>query len=336
MSQPSESRPPESQPSDEANAKRRRFRELLHRDEILVMPGGFSPVLAKMAQDVGFEAYFLAGSQLSAFLYGYPDVGVLGLRDVVDHARHMAARTDIPVLMDFDTGYGNAVSTWYAVQEGVRSGAAGLQIEDQEAPKKSGTTSGRKCISRAEAVGKYRAAVAARDEIDGDFVITARCDALGAQDETFETALDRCVAYAEEGGADLVWLNSVQTREQLERACARVPVPVLTIWGGEGPSPTPQEFHDLGVKVALYPTIAASAALDGAWYLLNDFKDRGAPALADWASRMAGSPHGGADFRTLSAFGRVRELEERFLPPEAQRDYASTWGHRETLTAKQP
>ena len=108
------------------------IRKLLNRQKILVMPGGFSPLLAKIAQEAGFEAYFLAGSQLSAFMYGYPDTGVLGLRDVIDHARHIAARVDIPLLVDFDTGFGNAVTAWYAVQECVRAGTAALQIEDQE------------------------------------------------------------------------------------------------------------------------------------------------------------------------------------------------------------
>ena len=178
----------------EATAKRRAFRTLLQRDETLVMPGGFSPLLAKIAERAGFESYFLAGSQLSAFLYGYPDTGIVGLRDVVDHARHIAAQTTIPLLVDFDTGFGNAVNAWYAVQECVRAGAAALQIEDQESPKKSGTSAGRACISRAEAVGKYRAAIDARNRLDSEFVVVARCDALGAAGEDFDSALARCIA----------------------------------------------------------------------------------------------------------------------------------------------
>src|SRR5213593_11532 len=143
-----------------------RFRERLNRPEMLVMPGGFSPLLAKMAEAVGFEAYFIAGSQTSAFLYGVPDVGIIGLRDMVDHARHVTARADIPVMVDADTGFGNAVGVHFTVQEYIRAGAAALNIEDQEAPKKSGTGAGRRCISTAEAVGKVKAAVAARDELD--------------------------------------------------------------------------------------------------------------------------------------------------------------------------
>jgi 2-methylisocitrate lyase-like PEP mutase family enzyme len=145
-----------------AQQKRRRFRELLARDTLTVMPGGFSPLYARLAEQAGFETFFLAGSQLSAFLYGVPDNGIIGLRDLVDHARHMAARTTIPIFVDADTGFGNAVNVHFTVQEVIRSGVAGLQIEDQEAPKKSATSAGRRCISIDEAVGKIRAAVAAR------------------------------------------------------------------------------------------------------------------------------------------------------------------------------
>jgi 2-methylisocitrate lyase-like PEP mutase family enzyme len=315
-------------PLNEATKKRKRLRELLDRPEILVMPGGFSPLLARIAQDAGFEAYFLAGSQLSAFLYGYPDTGVLGLRDVVDHARHIAARVEIPLLVDFDTGFGNAVTAWYAVQECVRAGAAALQIEDQEAPKKSGTLAGRRCIGRPEAVGKIRAAIDARQAIDPEFVVCARVDALGAEGETWETALARCQAYVEEGGADLVWLNSAQTRDQLEEACRTVKAPILTIWGGAGPAPTPSELEALGVRVALYPTLAASVGMQAAWHVLHDFKSRGLPAIAEWQAQMRSSPHGVAKFAELTGLPRVRELEARFIPPEGQRDYDTTWGHR--------
>ncbi len=174
-----------------------------------------------MAEKAGFECFFIAGSQISAFLYGLPDSGAVGLRDVVDHVRHVAARARIPVLVDGDTGYGNAVNVFFAVQEFVRAGVAGITIEDQEAPKKSGTLAGRRCIPIDEAVGKIRAAVAARDALDPTFVVCARTDAIGSEGTGFEDALERCVAYSDEGGADLVWLNSVESRDQLQTSLRR-------------------------------------------------------------------------------------------------------------------
>ena len=317
---------------DQARFQRRKFRELLQRQRLTVMPGGFSPLYARLAQAAGFECFFLAGSQLSAFLYGFPDNGIIGLRDLVDHARHMAARCDIPILIDADTGFGNAVNVHFTVQECVRSGVAGLQIEDQEAPKKSGTLAGRRCISLDEAVGKYRAAVAARNEIDPEFVICARCDALGAEGGSFADAMRRCIAYAEEGGVDLIWLNSVQTREQLRRVCRELPVPVLTVWAGAESTPTLEEYEALGLRIVLYPTMTSSAGLEAAWQLLNELRDKGNGALAEWSAAIARSPWGRVNRRELLDNSKIQELEERYLPKSARRDYVTTWGHRTAST----
>jgi 2-methylisocitrate lyase-like PEP mutase family enzyme len=311
-----------SEHTDEAHRKRLRLRQLLAGDKLVVMPGGFSPVYARMAQEVGFDAFFLAGSQMSGFLLGVPDAGILGLRDIVDHARHAAAQTRIPLLLDADTGFGNAVNVHYSVQEIVRSGVAAFNIEDQEAPKKSPTGGGRRCIPLDEAVGKIRAAVAARDAIDAAFVIVARCDSIGVEPD-FAQTIARCTAYAQ-AGADLVWLNAVETRDQLAKVCAATPAPVLCNWFStvEAP-PSFEEFDKLGVRVALYPVMTALAGLQGAWELLNEFKARGPQALAAWQQRSASNPHGAADYKRLTGHGDIRGIEENFLPARDQRDYAS-------------
>jgi 2-methylisocitrate lyase-like PEP mutase family enzyme len=305
---------------DEARRKRLALRALLSGTELVVMPGGFSPVYARMAQDIGFGCFFLAGSQLSGFLLGVPDAGILGLRDIVDHARHVAAHTTIPLLLDADTGFGNAVNVHYSVQEVVRCGVAALNIEDQEAPKKSPTGGGRRCIPLEEAVGKVRGAVAARDAIDPTFVICARCDSIGVEPQ-LETTLERCVAYAN-AGADLVWLNAVERREQLAKVCAATPAPVLCNWfSNVEPPPSFDEFAKLGVRVALYPVMAAQAGLQGAWELMNDFKARGPDALADWRRAATQGRHGLADYKALTGHNDVRSIEQRFLPAGDQRDY---------------
>ena len=128
------------------------------------MSGGFSPLHARMSEVLGYEAFFMSGSQVAAYVYGYPDVGLLGLNEMVEAVRRITNVTDIPVFADADTGYGNAVNVYYTVQAYIRAGAAGLHIEDQEAPKKSGTLAGRRLISIEEAVGKYKAAVAAKKD----------------------------------------------------------------------------------------------------------------------------------------------------------------------------
>lgn len=309
-------------------SKGARFRELLRRPELLVMPGGFSPLFACMTELAGFETFFVAGSQTSAFLYGVPDVGIIGLRDMIDHARHVVARCDIPIMVDADTGFGNAVGTYFAVQEYIRAGAAAMNIEDQEAPKKSGTGGGRRCISKAEALGKFKAAVAARDELDPDFVICARCDLVGAEGGTFEDAVDRGIAYVEEGGADMVWMNTLQSRQQIEEACRRIPAPVLPAYGGPPPGPTLEEWRSLGAKVALYPALTTNVALQAAWDILHDFKERGTAALADAAQRAKASPWGIADRGTIVGNDLIHELEERFLSDDVKRDYDHTFGHQ--------
>jgi 2-methylisocitrate lyase-like PEP mutase family enzyme len=292
------------------------------------MPGGFSPLYARLAQEAGHECFFMAGLQLSAFLYGVPDNGIIGLRDVADHARHMAARCEIPILIDGDTGYGNAVNVHFAVQEMVRAGVAAMSLEDQEAPKKSAISAGRRVVSTAEHVGKIRAAVAARDEIDPEFVVCARCDLLGAEGSSFDATLDRCIAYVEQGGADMIWLNSVESRDELRVACREIPAPVLVIWGGRDLPPSNAEFEKLGVRIALYPTFCATAGLQTAWELLHEVKTGGARALAEFNVRAAKSKWGKADQGRLVQVGRVREIEDRYLPTEARRDYEATWGHK--------
>ena len=220
-----------------------RFAELLKRPELLVMSGGFSPLHARMSEVLGYEAFFMSGSQVAAYVYGYPDVGLLGLNDMVESVRRITNVTDIPVFADADTGYGNAVNVHYTVKEYIRAGAAGLHIEDQESPKKSGTLAGRRLISREEAVGKYKAAVAAKKELDADFVICARCDSIGSEGGNFEDAIHRSIAYVKEAEVDAIWVNTLTKREEIEEACRRIPAPVIAPYYGPRPSPTFEEFQ---------------------------------------------------------------------------------------------
>lgn len=307
--------------------KRRHFRRILARDRLTVMVGGFSPVYARCAEEAGFECFFVAGSQMSAYLLGVPDVGVIGLRDVADHVRHVNATTDIPIFVDTDTGFGNVVNVDFTVREMIRTGVAGMQIEDQEAPKKSGTQAGRRCIPVHEAVGKYRAAVAARDECDPDFVICARCDLLGAEGGSFGEAVERSIAYVTDGGVDFVWLNSVQTRDDIREAARRIPAPLLVIWGGPDPAPTWEEYRDLGARIVLYPTICANVGLNATWQALHDLHERGAPVLAEISARARGHKYGSTQVRKLFHHERVQRIEERFLDAGQRRNYDDTWGH---------
>ena len=158
-----------------------RLRRSINDTKLLLMPGGFSPLAVRMAESLGFESFFLAGSQTSGHIYGVPDIALIGRKEMAEAVRNIAAVSSMPVLVDSDTGYGNAVNVYHATEGYIRAGAAGLHLEDQLAPKLSGTAAGKRCIPVEEAVGKYKAAVAARDALDPDFVICARCDFIGAE-----------------------------------------------------------------------------------------------------------------------------------------------------------
>ena len=183
---------------------------------------------------------------------------------------------------------------------------------------------------------RYQAAAAARDAIDPSFVICARTDALGAERGGFDDALQRSIAYVERGRADFVWLNSVQTREQLRRAVKEVPAPLLVIWGGAEPAPTPEEYQALGVRIALYPTFTSTYAVQAVWQLLNDFRARGPVALAERVAAAKAGPWGLADTPALIGARDVRALEERYLPESARRDYDRTWGHNTSFERDAP
>ena len=306
-----------------------RLKELLARPELLVMSGGFSPLHARMSEITGYEAFFMSGSQVAAYVYGYPDVGLLGLNEMVESVRRITNVTDIPVFADADTGYGNAVNVYYTVQAYIRAGAAGLHIEDQEAPKKSGTLAGRRLISVEEAVGKYRAAVAAKKELDDDFVVCARCDSVGSDGGNFEDAVRRGIAYAKDAGVDAVWMNTMTKREEIEEACRRIPVPVIAPYYGPKPSPTFAEFQVLGVSAVLYPSLTTANGLQSTWEVLHEVKERGPVALDEWNKKAQTSQYGMVP-RTQDPIlpaKKIIELEEDFIPKELQRDYDKTFGH---------
>ena len=306
-----------------------RLKELLARSELLVMSGGFSPLHARMSEITGYEAFFMSGSQVAAYVYGYPDVGLLGLNEMVESVRRITNVTDIPVFADADTGYGNAVNVYYTVQAYIRAGAAGLHIEDQEAPKKSGTLAGRRLISVEEAVGKYRAAVAAKQELDADFVVCARCDSVGSDGGNFEDAVRRGIAYATDAGVDAVWMNTMTEREQIAEACRRIPVPVIAPYYGPKPSPTFDEFHKLGVSAVLYPSLTTANGLQSTWEVLQEVKERG-PVVLDERNKKAQASKYGIVPRTQDPIlpaKKIIQLEEDFIPKELQRDYDKTFGH---------
>ena len=293
------------------------------------MSGGFSPLHARMSEVLGYKAFFMSGSQVAAYVYGYPDVGLIGLSEMTEAVQRITNVTDIPVFADADTGYGNAVNAFYTVQAYIRAGAAGLHIEDQEAPKKSGTLAGRRLISLQEAVGKFKAAVAAKNELDPNFVVCARCDSIGSEGGSFQDAVERSIRYVSEAGVDAIWVNTLTKREEIEEACRRIPAPVIAPYYGPRPSPTFEEFQKLGAAAVLYPSLTTANGLQATWELLHEFKERGPVVLEEWNKKAQAAPVGMVP-RTqdpLLPAEKIRSLEDDFIPQQLQRDYDKTFGH---------
>ena len=307
--------------------KTTRLKELLERPELVVLPGGASPLHAQIAEKIGHEVFYMSGSVTASYLLGYPDVGVTTMREMVDNARRIAMAVDIPVLADADNGYGNAVQVYRTVREYIAAGVAGIHIEDQESPKKSGTMAGRRCISVEEMVGKLRAAMDAKMDMDPDFVIIARCDFRGAEGGTFEGAMERLLTYKREAGVDVLFPEGLATWEEIKEACRILPKPVLPlIHTYIHPHPSLEEQEKAGLAGAWYPGMSSYAAVQATWDFYNDFKERGIEAYNDFRTRQKLSKWGVIHPNQITDLPRIREMEEKYLPREQWRDYDSTLG----------
>src|SRR5881409_3951950 len=197
----------------------KKFRQLLKDEEYLFTGGVYSPLDAQIAERVGMKSIYLSGYSV-AMANGWPDMGFLTQTEMTRIASMVAAAVDIPIIADADDGYGNALSTMRTVQEMIKTGVAGIHLEDQRFPKRCGHIAGKTIVSREEALGKYRAAIDVRDRLDPDFFIIARTDAYGAVGGSLEEAIWRGRAYAD-AGVDLVWCELSSAAREPAIAFAR-------------------------------------------------------------------------------------------------------------------
>lgn len=201
--------------------KSTQLKKLIEGPELLLMPGAFDPLSAKIAAEAGFKAVQCTGMGISATYLGKPDVSIISLREMADRTYHIASAVDIPVMADADTGFGNAVNAYYTAQEFERSGAAGLNIEDQVMPKRCGWLAGKEIIPLEEMVLKIQAM---REGLtDPDFVINARTDSLVL--EGLDGAIRRSNAYLKAGGT-MAFVESATTEEQIKTLVAGIDGPV--------------------------------------------------------------------------------------------------------------
>ena len=242
---------------------RRRLRELLETEAMVLAPGCYDALGARLIEEAGFPAAYMTGFGSAASRLGRPDVGLMTMSEMVDNARRIAAAVDVPVIADADTGYGNPVNVIRTVQEYEAAGVQAIHIEDQAMPKKCGHMDGKQVIPAAEMEAKVAAAVAARR--DADFLIIARTDARAV--EGLDAALDRARRYRE-AGADMLFVEAPQSEDgDLGRSRARFAgVPLLFNYaeGGKTPAVDHAFLRERGFKLVIFPLslmLAATAAM---------------------------------------------------------------------------
>ena len=236
--------------------------------ECIALPGVFDPLVAKMAENLGFSAVYLSGAALSAGK-NLPDVGLVTLTEFVESAREIVRVCSLPLLCDADTGFGEALAVERTVQLFEEVGAAGIHLEDQEMPKRCGHLSGKTLVNAATMIAKIRAAVAAKR--DKNFVIVARTDARGVGN--FDQAVTRAKVYLE-NGADAVFPEALETEEEFERFAKEVDAPLLANMTEFGKSPliSREKLAQMGYRMVLYPVSVYRAALFAARKALEQIK----------------------------------------------------------------
>ena len=223
----------------------------------LIVPGAFNALSARIVADIGFEAVYLTGAGLTNMHYGLPDLAYMGLKDVVEHTACIRDAIEIPLIVDIDTGFGNALNVRHAVRSVERAGADAVQIEDQVFPKRCGHFPGKEVASAEEMVGKIKAAVDARQ--DENFQIIARTDARAVHG--FDAAIERARRFVE-AGADILFVEAIEGIDEVRRLPPLLDRPqvINVVIGGKTPTLDGDELGTLGFGIVLY----ANAALQGA------------------------------------------------------------------------
>jgi carboxyvinyl-carboxyphosphonate phosphorylmutase len=231
--------------------KRKTLKEKIKkRDGIIVLPGVFDALSAKIAQNVGFEAMFQTGYGSAASLLGLPDFGFLNAGENIENARRIIRAVDLPVIVDVDTGYGNPLTVWKIVSDLIAYGGSGIFLEDQVWPKRCGHMRGKEVIAADEYIQKLRAALTA--SANNNFVIVARTDARAPLG--FDEAIKRGKAYHEEG-ADVVFVEAPQSEDELREIPKKVDAPLLAnmIENGVTPTFSANELNRMGYSMVVFP-----------------------------------------------------------------------------------
>ena len=252
----------------------RQLRALLKSPVQIIAPGVYDALSAALVADAGFSAAYLSGASIAYTKLGRPDIGLVSAAEVADTIAHVRERIALPLIVDADTGFGNALNVQRTVRVFERAGASAIQLEDQATPKRCGHLTGKTLIPRDEMVGKIRAALDAR--ADANTVIVARTDAVAV--EGFEAAMERAEAYAG-AGADVLFVEAPGSMAQIERIsasfAARLPLLANMVEGGKTPITSAETLARLGFRIVIYPGALVRATVWAAQRMLASLKENG-------------------------------------------------------------
>lgn len=280
----------------------------------VVLPGCHDALSAKVIEACGFEATQVSGFGLAGSYMGQPDVGLMQMKDVLDLTAMIVHAVQIPVMADADTGGGNAVNAAWVTERLIEMGAAGMNLEDQEFPKRCGHMAGKEVISAEEMAGKLRACAQVRDRLDKDFVINARTDCFAAMG--LDEAVRRCNLYLK-SGADLVFIDAIRTRADIAKAVAAIdgPLSVNLMDAVSGVKteliPIP-ELAKMGVGRVSIPVASVMVAYQSLKRFFTALKNSPTgtlPGQLEWVGTFD-------DYTTFIGLKKYRELENEFLPKE--------------------
>jgi len=276
---------------------------MLSSNKPIVVPGVFDAIGAKIAQKVGFPAMFQTGYGTSATLFGMPDYGFVGPTETVENARRICNAVSVPVIVDSDTGYGNALSVWKLVKELESAGASGIFLEDQRWPKRCGHMSGKEVIRKEEYAEKLQAALDARSS--KDFIIVARTDARAT--EGLDKAIERGLYY-KKIGADVIFVEAPKSIQEMKKIGKSIKAPLVAnmIEGGATPLSSSKKLHDMGFKIILYPLSILFANAYASLEILKELKKTG--TTSKFNKKLVSFDQ----FNDLVELPKFRKLETRY------------------------
>jgi methylisocitrate lyase len=269
----------------------------------LVIPGVYDAIGAKIAQKAGFEAMFQTGYGTSATLFGMPDYGFIGSTETIENARRICRAVSVPVIVDSDTGYGNALSVWKLVNELESAGAAGIFLEDQRWPKRCGHMSGKEVIEKEEYAEKLQAALDARKS--KDFIIVARTDARATKG--LDDAIERG-KYYRKIGADVIFVEAPKSIDEMKEIGRSINAPLVAnmIEGGATPVIPSATLHKMGFRIILYPLSVLFANAFASIQILKELKKSGTTA------KLKKNVVSFDEFNDLVDLSKFRNMENRY------------------------